>query len=760
MSLPTEAASGTTAAGGPPPALHSEDYLDLAFNEVEAEERMSSFEAKVKEVKARGQALMYESRFIGSLVSGNTARLAKFKQSLSFGDQMLPMLIYHMLGPLAVPFQIRRWGRDFTRATGVSPCYQLGSLKSMCNINYLAQNLSPVIVIHWLILRVWSGHTEFGDLYEFTYTAPILFCGGAWFFRVVMIAMKYGFVSKFRFRNAVENITKPETHAEWFGWHLGVWVSTPELVFEREMEDAALAMGRSINDPKYDLLYCDCFRDEEDAERFSARINRHLRSSHGGKSNCATVFNVEEEDYHLSAAERCSNYMVRSQAGLPGETGRGENDDANTLWVNSSIGVRVSGVSLAENLLLQATDELRHEKESQNCVRKCCFKTLFSPKGLAILFVVMPLIASLYFLDDSHPGTTQNLTLRCYSDRSTANITASQHEFQAALSSLKCAHGEPECAISRRIVSMYLCATPKSPSTALRVQYMVLVGLAVFFTIWTLSIDIGFFELGVSAYRRQFFAVRRLNALVANQIRITSEDDHDRASMNLPKIEECPPILDIRSHGRSYAYYLVYDMLRGIGSMYYSRIQSLVATLLLFMAMFTGIYVILPVLSSLQDYFVHASKVPVAPGADKSKNLFGPFTFMFVALLAIVYFVVSMVDAGGETNTQVTCSNRLLLEHQLSMFVMAEKIRNGQGGHKHAKRAAARTAESVRLSKLREYLLSAARGMEDTRMIMVEAFQVRPIKFLYLEAGPRLIKVIGSQIVLTVLVFITQHLSS
>ena len=67
---------------------------------------------------------------------------------------------------------------------------------------------------------------------------------------MLMISLKYGFVPGTSWR--CENM-KNNTDA-WWGWHLFMWVQSPEHVFQAEIEDAALTMGRSINDPNT-ILY-------------------------------------------------------------------------------------------------------------------------------------------------------------------------------------------------------------------------------------------------------------------------------------------------------------------------------------------------------------------------------------------------------------------------------------------------------------------------------------------------------------------------
>ena len=87
----------------------------------------------------------------------------------------------------------------------------------------------------------------------------------------------------------------------------------------------------------------------------------------------------------------------------------------------------------------------------------------------------------------------------------------------------------------------------------------------------------------------------------------------------------------------------------------------------------------------------------------------------------------------------------MLFEHQLFSLSLAEKIdtvfRTG-------------SRASSRLSHLRKYLLSSAHSLENTRLIMTNSFQVRPITFLYFEAGPRLYTFILSQIVLGISIFV------
>jgi hypothetical protein len=205
-------------------------------------------------------------------------------------------------------------------------------------------------------------------------------------------------------------------------------------------------------------------------------------------------------------------------------------------------------------------------------------------------------------------------------------------------------------------------------------------------------------------------------------------------------------------------------MLRNIGSMYYLRVQVLVATMFIVVVFCTGINLIFiwshaPVdASNTTQYEVthQASTSAEFPSEFLEHTfgkLFGPFTFMFVAVLVLMYFIISMVDAGGETNGQITCSNRMLLEHQLKMFSLAEKIPRAQPVN-----GASRAAKSGRLSQVRErtrrYLLSAARGMEDTRMFMLETFRVRPITFLFLKASPGLYRIVLLNVSVTVVVFL------
>merc|ERR1711871_1601978 len=165
---------------------------------------------------------------------------------------------------------------------------------------------------------------------------------------------------------------------------------------------------------------------------------------------------------------------------------------------------------------------------------------LLGIKFLAALIALPYIVVDLFYhsYPKEYPFTEHNVTrdisLVCHSDHTLNNLmapTSSQLAFENALSGLGCVTAET-CFFSN-IVSVYFCASPNS--TLVRVQTCLLLLMAIYTSYVFLSINVGFFKFGVKAYRRQFLAVRRLDALVAKQIRV-SKDEHDSAtcSVRLP----------------------------------------------------------------------------------------------------------------------------------------------------------------------------------------------------------------------------------
>ena len=116
-------------------------------------------------------------------------------------------------------------------------------------------------------------------------------------------------------------------------------------------------MGRSINDPKYNFIYCNCFEDKHDAELFCERLNRNLQTT-SGMSDCATVFNLNDSTLSFGHEECWYHTMVRREVVSSDGKISDSTVAANDIQVDRNIGVNVSGVKLVRDLLVQATDEM------------------------------------------------------------------------------------------------------------------------------------------------------------------------------------------------------------------------------------------------------------------------------------------------------------------------------------------------------------------------------------------------------------------
>ena len=730
-------------------------YLDIAFKQVEEANQRSTLEALSKEVHQHGQAFAFDQRFTGSLISGDKSDLGNFENRFNFSDQFWPILLYHFLGPLGAILSIKRWGVDFTTAMGISPCYMKGSC---CNAGFLLYYFTPPLVVASYLFQLFVLTGPFSKSRFFmVYFVPQIILAGVWSFRLVMIAAKYAFVSKFRFQQFVASCsnedTNEDTMEQWVGWHLYAWIThfDSHSLLDVELEDTALQVGRSVNDPNYTFLYTNCFKDKEDALSFCKRINRHLQSSHNSSGELPGVASICDVTLEDSKKQGMSNYLLRSVVD--------ELKDSSNGKIDPTVGVEVNGPRLIKQVFLQATDELAHAKKTRSCMAKCCVSSIFNSTAMAWMFTIAPMIASILFADASSiefvlSGNESKPLLSCYFTDNDEYVAESNHvAYQRALKSIGCA--DPRQCLTARFVEVYMCG---SRDIYLRLVHILFAVTCAIFSVQTAKVVFRFFEYGRDSYRRQFYAIRRLNALVATQISISdNEACPGNLGGHLPNISNLPAAIDIRSRSRSYAYFLNYDLLRNMGSMYAYRIQLLIVVMLQGLLVMTVVSVLrlFALIGSEQlviaeDEYVDAMfEVNFIDSLSiLARRLFGDFALMLIASIIVLYFVISMVVSGGDTNSQVTRCNRILLEQQLDLYELAGR---DCGSHiANMKTEESKTAVSRHM--LREYYFHAAKGMNDTRLIMGASLKRNPVTFLYLTAGPALYRVIISQLLLVIII--------
>ena len=285
------------------------EYLEIQLAATSALAQQEQTNKHIANVSLNGQKLFYDSRGEGSLITGDTKKLSKFKTVFSCESQFCPMFLYHLFHFLGFPFAILRWGTTFTRQLGLIPCFT-ASTNGVWTMDYRISNFSHIMV-PYLLLFTALAHTLFNPDHPFRSYGPkgpssfipldyqfwlinlfpptmmFLF----WFCRSLMIAVKYAFVSRYEFDRVVQNIETPEAKMEWHAWHLYYWVAYPERCLDNEIGLSCIRRGTSNFDSKYNFVFDMKYATVKEAVDDARRINAAL----GYSSEKAGETEQEEE---------------------------------------------------------------------------------------------------------------------------------------------------------------------------------------------------------------------------------------------------------------------------------------------------------------------------------------------------------------------------------------------------------------------------------------------------------------------------------
>ena len=451
------------------------NYFEVQLAAVSALEEEEKTKELVENTESYGQHLFFDSKGVGSLVTGDNKELHKFKQVFN-AERFLSMFTFHFFGLFYLPFAIRKWGAGFVRITSVVPGYTR-SLSLGTFVNFI----TPYVLITHLLVSIFQpsnrnrdpGEHIQQDRYFLVNLFPQLMLLLTWVCRILMISLKYAYVSRWEFDNVVQrinqNIGVEEAVNEWQTWHLFLWVLAPEKCFDFEITMSCIRRGTSDMDGKYNLVlkneYASLGEAIEEADKINGALGyKDVITANSGTFNMNNPINQsnseEDNDGDESWDDSEDDGEVKEneafEKGLVIEEGT-----ASTAYirhgahvrvgkkvggkmiigyggkmVDPNISVHVDGRDLVKQCILHATKEIKEQKDQQDW--------RFQKHWLVLVAIIFPplffVFSPLNTFEDVHRFYEQDveysrfLNLSCFRDGNTKYVTeAADQEYQRYL---------------------------------------------------------------------------------------------------------------------------------------------------------------------------------------------------------------------------------------------------------------------------------------------------------------------------------------
>ena len=399
------------------------DYLEIQLAAVANVEKKIQTETIQAQVHSQGQKLFYNSS-VGSLITGDTSKLTKFKTVFN-ASQFFNMFIYHVVGLFSLPFAIRRYGRKFTKVIGLVPCFATLPGMKCCSWSYgcFPQVTTPLFIVciatlHVIVhrSRVQGTHAVLSNRFLLLTIIPYFLLAFAWFCRILMIALKYAYVSRYELETVIKHIDIPKYFQEWFSWHISVWATQPEIALEKEIKMAAIRKGTSEMDPKYNFVfhgysnveaakihaksinkglgYVSC---KKDGTKMYARNAQHNNNAEEEQEQQQEQQQEEEEEglvtFTQTRTSQDKNCLCPAHVLIQRENNRNEPNmikNEHGKLVDSTISVHLFGTDVVKACMIQGHKELLSERSQnpRNTSPRClAFLLIFLPP---LLFVFLP----------------------------------------------------------------------------------------------------------------------------------------------------------------------------------------------------------------------------------------------------------------------------------------------------------------------------------------------------------------------------------
>ena len=762
------------------------NYLEIQLAAVASAEKKVEYEKIVASVGSHGQKLMYDTRGVGSLVTGDIKKISKFKTAFSC-LRCQRMFCYHLFGftGLSIPFAIQRWGYKFTRVMGLAPCYSVREGSRCCpcpgwSAGCVAHTSTPFLIIAILLQQIKFSYFWTNSRFFLVNFVPVFMLFFAWFCRLLTIAIKYAFLSKHEFESVVNNIDTPRHLQEWINWHLFAWAKLPDAVLDHEISLSAIRRGTSELSNAYNFRWRDNYANVEEAKSHARAINKALGyvcTQAGAKGTYATKPHhfsdvdddddeYDEYDDSCSSSESESDDKEkqnrkdrkdskdrrdskdRKDHGLVTDKESRQPCDQEILcpahviitrknnkarmiknkigkMVDESVSVRLFGTNLVKACVLRANEELKNDR-------------LVIPKCLSGCLVVLPLLIFILFpiknINDLSPDHTAHnarlcCTLECSaaSVNKTAQMNAAQTEYETFY---------------------YTSSSTDSPSKKDELwwgfvdvlQWFMCMAIKLDDPVVKHSIRIG----SMFVYLFITFNTFILFETIFNFLEMgtTIFERHFRAIRFMNTLVQQSII--VRKYDNS-------STAAGVPSKQYTYSMDL-NTLPVLETKSPAVCLLSPGRAKAYMYaqdmlldigLSYSLRLELLAGAcgiaivalTITSVVFGVvhnfdiplyilFTY-FIFFAILVYYLMRMITSAGRMNVQMETNARTMLDIEKRILYM-------HSNNENAPRA------------FKESLMLAATAIRDVRDMMVEMHIVRPIKFLGLVAGPQLFTTIGT----------------